>query len=113
MTFSERLFLNAHAGPVSALAFSPDGNRLVSAGREAYTHADVERNFAAIVWDLPTVAQQAILTGHTGLINAIAWSPFNDLIFTGADDGVMRNWDALTGVWFMEQGLRSSGYRSG
>ena len=98
LTFSDRLFLNAHAGPISALAFSPGGNRLVSAGREAFTHADVDRDFAAIVWDLPTVAQQAILTGHTGLINAIAWSPFNDLIFTGADDGVMRNWDAITGI---------------
>ena len=61
LTFSERLRLNAHSGPVSAFAFSPDGERLVSAGSEAYTHVDVNRSFAAIVWDLPTVSQQAIL----------------------------------------------------
>ncbi|MCY3864377.1 MAG: hypothetical protein OXG68_02960 [Chloroflexi bacterium] len=98
LTFSERLRLNAHAGPVSTLAFSPDGDRLVSAGREAYTHLDVDRDFAAIVWDLPTVAQQAILSGHTGLINTIAFNPYKDLIFTGADDGVKRRWEASSGV---------------
>lgn len=92
LTFSERLHLNAHAGPASALAFSPDGDRLVSAGREAYTHVDVDRNFAAIVWDLPTVAQMAVLSGHTGLINSITFNPYNDLIFTGADDGTKRRW---------------------
>lgn len=98
LTFSERLHLNAHAGPVSALAFSPDGNRLTSAGHEAYTHVDVERKFAAIVWDLPTVAQQAILSGHTGLINAIVFRPFFDRIITGADDGTKRLWDASRGA---------------
>jgi len=97
LTFSDRLFLNAHAGPVSALAFSPDGERLASAGREAYTHLDVDRNFAAIVWDLPTVAQQAILSGHTGLINTIVFNPYNDLIFTGADDGTKRRWGTTIG----------------
>ncbi|MCY3978441.1 MAG: hypothetical protein OXG23_10115 [Chloroflexi bacterium] len=96
LTFSERLFLNAHAGPVSALAFSPDGNSLVSAGREAYTHVDVDRNFAAIVWDLEAVAQQAILSGHTGLIDAIAFYPSTEII-TGADHGLIRNWEASSG----------------
>ncbi|MDE2638016.1 MAG: hypothetical protein OXI30_16750 [Chloroflexota bacterium] len=96
LTFSERLFLNAHAGPVSALAFSPDGNSLVSAGREAYTHVDVDRNWAAIVWDLEAVAQQAILSGHTGLINTIAFYPPTEII-TGADDGLIRNWEASSG----------------
>lgn len=106
LSFSDRLYLNAHAGPVSALAFSPDGDRLASAGREAYTHVDVDRNFAAIVWDLPTVAQQAILSGHSGLINTFAFNPYTDLIFSGADDGIMRNWGASSGIssWNMDFG---------
>ncbi len=106
MTFSERLHLNAHAGPVSALAFSPDGDRLVSAGLEAYTHVNVDRNFAAIVWDLPTVAQQTVLAGHTGLINTITFSPYYDLIFTGADDGIKRRWGPALddNAWLREFG---------
>ena len=98
LVFSERLFLNAHAGPVSALAFSPDGDRLVSAGREAYTHADVNRDFAAIVWDLPTVAQQAILSGHQDLIRAIDHSSSEPKIFTVGDDTVQRSWWSETGA---------------
>lgn len=97
LTFSERLFLNAHAGPVSALAFNPDGNRLVSAGREAYTHVDVDRNFAAIVWDLPTVAQQAILAGHGELIRTVAFSPNGFEVFTAGDNS-RRVWDVSSGA---------------
>lgn len=97
LTRTELLFLNAHGGTVSALALNADGSRLASAGPMAYTHADVNREFAAIVWDLPTVAQQAILSGHSGLIRAIAFSPADDVIVTGADDGAMRFWDSKTG----------------
>ena len=97
LTFSERLRLKAHAGPVSAVAFSPDGDRLASAGREAYTHVDADRDFAAIVWDLPTVAQQAVLSGHSGLINTIVFSPYTEVIFTAAEDGAVRSWDMTGG----------------
>ena len=90
LTFSERLRLKAHAGPVSAVAFSPDGDRLASAGREAYTHVDADRDFAAIVWDLPTVAQQAVLSGHSGLINTIVFSSVYRGHFTAAEDGAVR-----------------------
>lgn len=98
LTFSERLRLNAHAGPVSALAFSPDGERLVSAGAEAYTHVDANRNWAAIVWDLPTVAQQAILSGHQDLIRAIAYQSSEPIIVTGGDDTAQRLWSAESGA---------------
>jgi WD40 repeat protein len=107
LTFSERLFLNAHAGPISALAFSPDGNRLVSAGSEAYTHVDVNRDWAAIVWDLEAVAQQAILSGNGELIRMAAFSPDASAVFT-AGDGSRRVWDAGSGALLGSFGAASA-----
>ena len=98
LSYSERLFLNSHASAISALAFSADGNRFVSAGSEAYTHVQVDRNWAAINWDLPTVAQQAVLSGHNGLIRALAFAPTEAIIVTGADDNRVKFWDANSGV---------------
>lgn len=95
---SELLFLNAHGGAVSALAFSPDGARLVSAGPLAFTNFAVQRRFAAIVWDLSSVAQQAVLSGHQGLIRALAFSPDGSQVVSGADDGMLRIWDAGSGA---------------
>ena len=96
--YVEQLYLNAHAGAVSALAFSADGGRFVSAGAEAYSHLSGERQWAAIVWDMATVAQQALLSGHQGLVRAIAFSPDGATLATGADDGTLRFWDADSGA---------------
>ena len=95
---SESLFLNAHGGAVSAIAFSPDGNRIVSAGPVAFSPLAVNRDWAAIVWDLPTVAQQALLTGHQALVRALVYHPDGNEIVTGADDGTLRFWDANSGA---------------
>ena len=105
LTASELLFLNAHGGAVSALGFPPQGNRLASAGPVAYTHVAVDRNNAALIWDLPTVAQQAVLAGHQGLVRALAFSPDGAVIVTGAEDGAVRYWDANNGASLSAQEL--------
>ena len=91
LTFSERLFLNAHAGPVSALAFSSDGERLVSAGPKPYDHEDAQRDFAGVVWDLPTVARQTILPSLS-LIRYLAYSPDGSRIASSTGDSLARFW---------------------
>lgn len=93
----EVLFLNTHQRAITSVAFNAEGSRFVSAGQSALTTANVDKTWAAIVWDIPTVSQLAILSGHQGLIRDLSWSPDNTTIVTGSDDGTVRFWNALSG----------------
>jgi WD40 repeat protein len=80
-------FLNAHSGEVTALAFSPDGGRLVSGGEDARSH----------VWEIPSGKQLASHTGHNGPILGCAWSSNGQRIITAGVDQKVRLWIAATG----------------
>jgi eukaryotic-like serine/threonine-protein kinase len=69
------------------IAFSPDGERLVTACR----------NGRATVWDLHSDQKPFRLEGHTDQVVAVAFSPDGKWILTGAEDGTARLWDAFTG----------------
>jgi len=94
----ETLFLNTHQQVITSIAFSPDGARFASSGQGALTTVNLDRTWAAIVWDIQSVEQRAILSGHQGLIRDMVWSPDGNRIITGSDDGTIRVWDASTGT---------------
>ena len=76
--------LRGHAGDVCALAFSPDGGRLVSSG--------MDRTLK--VWDTTSGLEVITLRGHTNRANGVAFSPDGQRILSMGMDGTVRIWDA-------------------
>ncbi len=81
--------LPLHPEGVGGMAFSPDGRRLVTAGRDRRIRLfDLDRG-GALVWDTPR--------GHTDAALTVAFSPDGELIASGGEDRVVRLWAAETG----------------
>ena len=76
--------LPGHVSPVTALAFSPDGTRLASAGQ------DFDRT--ARVWDVRTGQELLVLSSHSGQEPRLAFSPHGSWLFARRDTLVA--WDS-------------------
>jgi len=72
---------------VYAVAFAPDGKRLVAAGAEGLLR----------VIDLDGGQPPVTLTGHSGPVLCVAWSPDGNWISSGSADRSIRVWQASTG----------------
>ncbi len=72
---------------VNALAFSPDGRRLVTGSLEG----DVD------VWEARTGRQLDALSGNLGQVLDLAVSPDGARVATSSTDGTVRLWDLGTG----------------
>jgi WD40 repeat protein/tRNA A-37 threonylcarbamoyl transferase component Bud32 len=86
-----RTLVGPHFGVVTALAYSPDGTRLVSAGQ----HGTVK------VWDADegrVVLNLDETNGHEGHVLGAAFSPDGKGIATAGADRTVRLWDAATGA---------------
>ena len=83
---AEAALLSGHNGDVMAIAYSPDGKMLASAGRDETVR----------LWNPKTGENLATLTGHGGLVTAVAFSPDGKRLFSGSGDGTVRLWSTQT-----------------
>jgi Prp8 binding protein len=83
------MHLTGHSGAVNAAAFSPDGSWLATGGQDT----------AIFLWDMssPTLAHNAVLSGHTMDVLQVAWASDSSALASAAADGGAL-WDVETGA---------------
>jgi WD40 repeat protein len=80
--------LKSHTHPVTSVALSSDGARIVSGSWECTVR----------IWDAASGTVQHTMEGHISLVTSVAFSSDNLRIVSGSYDGTVRIWDANTGA---------------
>ena len=80
-TGTKLLTLRGHDRRVSLATYSPDGQRIVTAGRNDKT---------AKVWQAQTGSELFTLKGHDGRVSSVTYSPDGQRIVTTSSDGTVQ-----------------------
>ncbi|MBZ0298510.1 MAG: WD40 repeat domain-containing protein, partial [Anaerolineae bacterium] len=80
---SQQFALSGHAAAVNALAFSPNGALLASAGDDQTVR----------LWNPASGESIAVLNGHQAPVHALAFSPDGSRLVSGSSDGAIILWD--------------------
>ncbi|KAJ1567849.1 hypothetical protein HK405_004561, partial [Cladochytrium tenue] len=78
--------LESHSGAVWGVAFSPDGDRVASAGDDGTLR----------IMDSETGEEIRRILAHEGPVGCLSWFDFSR-VATGGDDGLVRLWDLDSG----------------
>ncbi len=88
--------LEGHIGNIFAVAWSPDGQKIASAGGSDFHDEELKRDFGSDnscrVWDLASGREIQRYVGHTGNVNAIVFSPDGSTCFSAGKEGVIHRW---------------------
>lgn len=68
---------------INSVAFSPDGQRVISGGRGGIVY----------IWDLESNEDVVQLTGHIGSILSVSFSPDGTRVLSSSSDSTVRVWD--------------------
>ena len=83
----EMMTLRGHLYGVLAVAFSPNGQRIVTCSYDK----------TAKVWEAATGKELLTLKGHSAWVISLAFSPDGQRIVTGSADQTAKVWEAATG----------------
>ncbi len=86
-SFSQRAFIHAHPHGALAVAFSPDGHTLSSAGHDRTIR----------FWSLPDLKPVRVLEGHDDWVGSIAYSPDGKVLASTGGDKTVILWDLSAG----------------
>jgi WD40 repeat protein len=88
MTAEVQAELKGHKDSVTCVAFSADGNQVVSGSHDK----------TVWVWNTMTGEVQTKLEGHTNSVSAVEFSQDGSQVVSGSYDNTIRIWDTMTGV---------------
>ena len=79
--------LEGHTNPVTCVAYSPDGTRLVSGSYDCSIR----------IWDANNGKALKTYTGHGGIVRSVVYSPDGRKIASGGSDKLVQIWDSSNG----------------
>jgi WD40 repeat protein len=80
--------LGGHSGGITSVAFSPDGQQILTAARD----------HNAYLWEAATGRLRFPLLAHAAIVTCGAFSPDSQLVVTGSRDCTLRVWDRQSGA---------------